>query len=247
MNYVIVAHYDEFGRISSDLSDFINFLQGSNFQIILVSTCLNEAEFKKISQNIKIIVRDNYGYDFYSYRVGIDFIKNSWDYIDNIILMNSSFKIFNDHKLYNFFAKVIAKENQKYDVLSLTTSMEIRYHCQSFLLRFNRKVLNSLSFQNWWSSMQPISDRQQVIYQYELGLTDFLLQQNFTSSSLFHIGLLRKVKSMLRYFRLTKTWSSWSGINPCHFLWDELYHDYGIVKYELINKNPHNININKIL
>ena len=44
MNYVIVAHYDEFGRISSDLSDFINFLQGSNFQIILVSTCLNEAE-----------------------------------------------------------------------------------------------------------------------------------------------------------------------------------------------------------
>lgn len=247
MNYVIVAHYDEYGVISSDLSNFVNFLQNNNFSVILVSTHLNNNEMYKINKNIKTIVRDNYGYDFYSYCTGIQLISNNWENIDNIILMNSSFKIFDYNKLYSFFLQSIGKKYNQYNLLSLTTSMEVKYHCQSFLLRFNKEVLSNSDFKKWWLTMEPINDRQQVIYKYELGLTDFILKQGFSSQGLFYVGFARKIKSMLRYYRLQRKWLSWHQFNPCHFLWDDLYDDFGVAKYELINKNPYKFNINKIL
>ena len=72
--YLIFAHYHSHGLVRNDIIDFINKSKKYFKKIIFVSTKINIKELKKLSKKIKVIKRKNIGYDFYSYKVG-------WEYI----------------------------------------------------------------------------------------------------------------------------------------------------------------------
>ena len=77
--YLIFAHYHSNGLVRNDIVNFINESKKYFTKIIFVSTKINIKELGKISNNIKVIKRKNTGYDFYSYKVG-------WEYINKITL-----------------------------------------------------------------------------------------------------------------------------------------------------------------
>ena len=93
---LIIAHYHERGILRNDTIKFINSAKKSFKKIILVSTNLKKKELYKIDKTIKIIIRPNIGYDFYSYRVGIIYLlKNELNIFKKIYLMNTSFLCLN--------------------------------------------------------------------------------------------------------------------------------------------------------
>jgi len=69
---LLIAHYHSKGKIREDLCNFIKKASKSFKKIILISTKLNKNEKKKIDKFALIICRPNYGYDFYSYKVGLE-------------------------------------------------------------------------------------------------------------------------------------------------------------------------------
>ena len=90
--YLIFAHYHSNGLIRNDIIDFINKSKKYFKKIVFVSTKINKKELEKLPKKIKVIKRKNIGYDFYSYKVG-------WEYISKIFGHN-----FNNKKL--FFSQV---------------------------------------------------------------------------------------------------------------------------------------------
>ena len=71
-------------------------------EIVFVSTNINKESALIVEKMCNLIVRENFGYDFWSYKVGIESILNKKS-LDSILLVNSSVIYFNPDKLINEF------------------------------------------------------------------------------------------------------------------------------------------------
>jgi|TARA_B110000971_G_C19994404_1_gene493571 lipopolysaccharide biosynthesis protein len=224
---LVVAHFNRFGKIRQDtISALIVF---NNFfdRIILVSTNLNEEEKYKIPNFIETFVRKNVGYDFYSYRYGIRKLleeKSDWQ----ITLMNTSFVIIDPDKLYiQYIQNGIKKDN--FEFYGLTKSNERKKHIQSFMMTFSNSLVQDNDFVNWWNAMIPLNVRQEVIDNYEIGLSQYLICIGY------------KLKSAFSF------WDIFSKIkNPTHAKYEDLLHKFGVLKIEVFKDNPFNLNLDPI-
>ena len=93
---LIIAHFHEKGILRNDTIKLINLAKKFFKKIIVISTNLRRKELNKIDKSVKVIIRPNIGYDFYSYREGIIYLlKNELDLFKKIYLMNTSFLCLN--------------------------------------------------------------------------------------------------------------------------------------------------------
>jgi len=220
---LVFAHFHQSGLIRSDTSALLNTLIEHIDDICFVSTNVIDSELKKLDPRIICKTRENYGYDFYSYKTGFDLInlKNKYD---QLTLMNSSFLCFDPQKFINFYFKQGLSED--FEVIGLTKSWEITEHIQSYLITISAKVLENKSFLKWWGDMNPLSIRQQVILNHEIGLSNFLLK-------------FYKLRSVLK----ASPAIGQEIPNPTHQFYLNLLEDVGILKIEIIKNNPWNVNL----
>ena len=173
--YLIIAHYHKKGQIRSDIVNLIKLFSRSFEKIIFVSTNLNLSEKKKIKKLAIIITRPNYGYDFYSWRVGINYLKNklgiNLDKKRILFLLPSSLLYIKPSKLLKEFDKIKSFDNR---VISLSKSWEICEHIQSDLLIFSLNLLKEKKILDWWNKIKKFKSRQVIIFKYELGFSNFL-------------------------------------------------------------------------
>jgi lipopolysaccharide biosynthesis protein len=220
---LVFAHHHQSGLIRSDTSTLLNALVEHIDEIYFISTNVKDSELKKLDPRITFKVRENDGYDFYSYKTGIDLLslKNGYDHLT---LMNSSFLCSDPQKFIDFYFKQGLKED--FEVIGLTKSWEITEHIQSYLITISGKVLQNKIFLDWWKNMVPLNIREDVILNYEIGLSNLLLK-------------LHKLKSVF------KTGPSYNQgiLNPTHQYYLNLLKDVGILKIEIIKNNPSNVNL----
>jgi len=226
---LVVAHFHQAGLLRLDTIDLLQCLASLYDQIILISTNLKEIELNKISPEIEVKIRENTGYDFYSYREGINKIleKISPNEISHLTLMNTSFVCLDVEKFKeNYFE--FCFRNTGIDAIGLTESTEIKHHIQSYLMTFNENIMQNPKFIEWWDNMSPIDERQQVIEQYEIGFSMLLGKLGFK------IGALMCTDPR-------------SGIlNPTHGRFQEMLDIFGIIKIEVFKRNPHKLNLSAI-
>lgn len=228
---LVIAHFNKSGRLRTDTLGIINESLKYFEKIILVSTNLAPQEKLRLPDSVECHVRENTGYDFYSYRHGIKELQTNirqWENFDQITLMNTSFLCVDPEK---FLSNYINEAHQKtdFDFIGLTKSNEINLHLQTFLITFSKNVIQDDRFIEWWNGMVPLNERQQVIYKYEIGLSQFLIQLGY------------KLKSVHQ-----EKFSS-SGIpNPSHADFIELLWKYGIIKIEIIKQNPFKLNLTSL-
>jgi lipopolysaccharide biosynthesis protein len=239
---VIIAHYHPEGLVRDDLRGLVDDLSSFADTVVFVSTHLAAAAAQELPQCVTIIVRENRGYDFYSYKVGIESLGDL-SRLTRLFLVNSSFMCIDREKLLQRFFR---SDHGGYDVFGLTRSHEHRPHLQSFLLSFGPRCLQSERFQRWWSRMIPIDDRQSVIDAYELGLSAYLRDCGFSMGSAYVPTPREKVIASLRsVLRLALTLDP-MALNPTHFYWDFLLERFGIVKLELLERNPYGLNLRRL-
>jgi rhamnosyltransferase len=219
---LVIAHFHKEGKLRSDTISMLECLAPIFDRVVLVSTCLNDSERKKLPASVQLHVRPNTGYDFYSYRYGIKQLQalgGHWQ----ITLMNTSFIIQQPQLLAShYFEKYLPSE--QFDVLGLTQSFEIQAHLQSYLLTFSSKCTRQTAFIEWWDEMTPINERSAVVYHYELGLSAMLQRCGMALTCAMPTPAI-------------------PANNPSHFYYKELLQQFGIVKIELLKSNPFELDL----
>lgn len=236
---VVFAHFHAKGELRRDTLQMIRALSDSGRKVVFVSTGINANAAAEAEQVCEVIVRENRGYDFYSWRAGLahlGLLAGNGGTYDQVFLMNSSVLVFDASKLVEEFFN----SRRDSDFFGLTASNEIEPHVQSYLIRIGSKMWRRKEFTDWWHSMVPVDDRQQVIFRYEIGLSKLVrslgirISASFGPHDMSKIGFFDRLYS-LGWRRLVK---SHGKINPTHFIWSDIFSKFGMVKIELIKSNP---------
>jgi rhamnosyltransferase len=247
--YLIIAHYHSSGLIRDDIVNLIKNFRNNFDKILFISTKLKISEKKKIQKYSKILIRQNTGYDFYSYKIGIEYLLKKKMYDNNILLMASSLFYLKPQKLLNEINKIKKSNNTVY---TLSKSWEIKEHLQSDIFYFSMNLFKNKLFLNWWKKIKKnIKTRQAIIENYELNFLEKIQEFNIEGKTIFDDNindypnnfikkLFKKLKNI--FFKEIKIYKK----NPTHFYWEKIYKKYGLIKIDLIKKNPHNVNLNNL-
>ncbi|RKX93226.1 MAG: hypothetical protein DRP84_08785 [Spirochaetes bacterium] len=179
----VYAHYNSENKIAPYVLYCLDKMREEGIRILFVSasrlSLINESRLSNVVE--KIIYVPNIGCDFYMWEAGIEYLSNKILEIDSLILLNSSVlgPIFS---LQDFFKKMDIKN---LDFWGISDSYEIRYHVQSYFLVFNRKVINSEVFRDYWSNLVPLH-KDDVIRIYEVQLSKYFNERGFTSDVYYH-------------------------------------------------------------
>ena len=223
---LIIAHYHQKGLLRSDTKEFISKAVNYFDDVIFVSTNLGHVYEKDLPKRVKIIVRENKGYDFFSYKLGIQALyKNNWGSMDELTIINTSFIISDIDLLFeNYFKKLDGIDF----VSGLTVSREIEPHIQSYLMSFPKAVLSNPRFIAWWEELVVIRNKKLLIKEYEVGLSVFLIHLGFILNPIYKC-------------------SPGCGIhNPAHVHYLDLLDTFGVLKIELFKKNPVGLSLKEI-
>jgi len=242
----VVAHYHENGDVPQDLYDLVLELTNHCVEIIFVSTNINRKSEERLEPYATVLSRPNVGYDFWSYKIGIDSLKCKYD-IDGLLILNSSIIVFNAKKLCKRFFDNIPETPSLY---GLTSSDEKSPHVQSFWVYFNTKyLLNSKAFESWWRDMEQISELKEVILKLELGMSKYFNEAGYPHSGLFVptvdqliIGSCRVVGNGHAKLKIgTDVGDKFSlpinlasKLNPTSIYWDIILNEFDFIKEKQI-------------
>lgn len=253
-NIAIFAHYDPDNKIKDYVIYYLEQLKVISDEIIFVSTSpLDNQEQKKIESLVtKIIIRKNIGYDFHSYKTGIENIKDLANY-NQLILCNDSCY----GPLFSLKDIFIQMNNQKVDFWGITSSNLLKFHLQSYFLVFNKQTLLASCFMDFWKNLPIYQNRKDIIYNYEIELTQRLTANNYHAASYVPLDLKiplfwlmnRHISLLIKRYLIHSTNYSTLGnvlkfrrcseLDKTIILWDYIIQKYKMpfIKKSLLTKN----------
>ncbi len=196
----IFVHYDKDNMIDDYVYYYLNELLTVVQKLVFVTVSdISKKDIKRLEAlDIDVIKRKNIGYDFYSYKVGIERLDLS-HYDELIICNDSTFGPIMPIK--NIFDKM---NNEKCDFWGITDSEEIAYHLQSYFLVFRKKILKSHEFSDFWNKLKILEDKKEIIKRYEVGLSKVLLTHNYTLGVYIQYEINKKDNTIRLLSRLWK-------------------------------------------
>lgn len=233
----LFAHYDRNDLIDDYVTNYLRELHGAGAEIIFCTTSTNlpDEQIDKIRDLCSlIIVRQNIGYDFASYREAV-FAAGDLGAYDQLILANDS--VYGPiSELEPAFRKMSETDA---DFWGITDSYEFAPHLQSYFMVFSSAVFNSSAFKSFWAGFANYARKGVLIQKGELGLSKILSRAGFRMGSLCEYrricaenpDQLERYRSKLRGGR---------SLNPTHYFWDLIIRKYGcpFVKVELLRDDP---------
>lgn len=252
---IVFAHYSPRGHVSASLRGLVREASRLSPYVYFVSTRVFLEPDDELYGQAKVISRENFGYDFWSYRVGLlEALRHD---VHRVILVNSSFVALDPQGLFAEFCGPL----QGPRVRGLTVSHETTRHAQSYFLCFeDREFLRSPDFLAWWQGMTPISDREQVIQKYEIGLSRYFAGLGVPIEAAYEpgprdllVGLSRAIGSRqlsvghLTGDKVMLDLNLAKSLNPAHFLWDCLFQHFSVLKLELLKSNPTEQSLDRLI
>ncbi len=207
----LFCSYDEENTIRKNVYHYLNELVAAGFDIVFISSSdtISDADLKKLSACcIRIIVRENRGYDFYGWKTGLQEYSH--------YNLHSAVLLANDSVLGPLFSikDIIAKlENHDADIVGMTDCPRYHPHLQSYFLYCKKSVTASDEFIGFFNRVDVLGFKMAVIRKYEVGFSR-LLGHRFKLSALYSLkGVLDKYP----YAERPRNW-----IDPTLHLWEPL-------------------------
>jgi lipopolysaccharide biosynthesis protein len=236
---VLFAHYDAQGEVKRFIVHYLCALREHCDRIVFVSTAkLPPSELEKLEGCCdEIVLRDNVGFDFGMWRHAID--RTDLEAWDELVLTNSS--VFGPLQPLGPIFERMAEE--PLDLWGMTSNVEIAFHIQSYFLAFRRSILEAPLFRQFWASVLPFKDKDQVIRSYEVGLSRLLLDHGYRLKAVFPTTSLSipRVFPRLSALRENGLWTSLreGRVNPtCGYPVELIRAGMPFVKAELLRDNP---------
>jgi rhamnosyltransferase len=176
-----MAHFDVAGELRPHVRGQVEALAASVDTLLVCTTAqLQDSARAWLSERAVVVERANYGYDFFSYKVGLDAAGDLTAY-DEVVVCNDTY-VFALDSYEPVFAEMATRPC---DFWGLTGAERVAPHIQSFFIAFRPWVVGSHAFHNFWEEMEPISKRRQVIRRYEVGMSRRLYEAGFLSDTYF--------------------------------------------------------------
>lgn len=178
---VVMAHYDV-GRTlrRHTLRTIENYAAAADRVVIVSTSGVREQDLDLLPSNAELVERPNFGYDFFSYKWGLDLVGDYGAY-DRIVISNDSFI----GPVVPLRTIVDSGRANEFDLMGITWSENHGGHAQSFFVTVSGAAARSSAFQRFWRDMTPVSDRMSVILSYEVGMTTALTDAGFTAGGYF--------------------------------------------------------------
>jgi hypothetical protein len=176
-----MAHYDVTGELRPHVRGQVEALAASVDELVICTTAVLRDDARDwLARHGRVVERANYGYDFFSYKVGLDSVTDLERY-DEVIVCNDSYVF----ALDSYQPIFDAMAQRPCDFWGLSAAERLGPHIQSFFIAFRPWVVASTAFRRFWEEMEPISRRRQVIKRYEIGLSRRLYAAGFVSDTYF--------------------------------------------------------------
>jgi lipopolysaccharide biosynthesis protein len=249
----VLVHYSRRGGFLRYFRYLVEQLDRSGFAVIIVSNSpkLDATAVESLLPRCALVLhRHNIGYDFGAWRDGILQIPDIAA-LDQLLITNDS--VFGP--LQDLNTVLERCDTTQGDVWGITESFDTRFHLQSYFLLFNKPVLCSKNFPNFWNKMRYIENKRVVIFQYEIGLSQMLVKQGFRVRALHPYRQL--VEAVLSHSlagagagshplrdgflaNLLQNINAGTPLNPTHYFWEYLVTDLNcpFIKRDLLEKNP---------
>lgn len=231
----LMAHYSSEGIVHDYLLFYINALKKNGFDVLLASSSgVVESEKEKIKDlTIGLLTQENYGWDFGLWKTTLYLLEGEIKLeskVDTILIANDS--VYGPlYDLKKIFSKM---DNLKIDFWGMNESLEGRKHFQSYFIVFQKKIIDSDFFWNFWKDLKYYYDKRTVIENYEMNLSDLFFQKGFSGAAYLSSEALPKVISSLP----NRANLSMHEMNPTLHLWEPLIRsfEFPFVKGELLRK-----------
>lgn len=243
---IVFAHYDRDRLIDDYVLYLLASLRKHAEQLVFVSVSATPEQLLRLHGICDVAVaRENIGYDFMSWKLGLQYIRNL-DIIDEVLFVNDSIygPLCDLRRLFERSDLLPA------DFWGLTRCHEIRPHIQSFFFAFRRRLIDSGIFDAFWSTVSSLSDKREIIRRYEVGMTEFIEQRGGRVGQLYDqqgLSLHDRLQAILNngrhsgksLFQVARGYLTGKTTNPMHFNWCGVI-DAGIpfLKVELMRDNP---------
>jgi lipopolysaccharide biosynthesis protein len=233
----IFAHYDKQDRVDDYVLYTLQKLKELGADIIFVSTAttLGDECIAKISPYCaQIMVRENRGYDFGSWKLGIECADNLPAY-QRLILANDS--VYGPlHDLHNL---ILDMRQRGAAVWGITDSYQLEHHLQSYFLVFEREALDNPAFGEFWQNLPTYRFKRSIIRDGEIGLSAKLSRAGLCVGAVYGYDSLRKNYPEMVIEAERKSIFA-APVNPTRSLWDLLVSDCGcpFLKVDVLRDNP---------
>jgi len=256
---IVFAHYDKDNIVDPYVYNYLASLQKNSDALVFVSTVtLSKTEQENLKKYCTyVIVRENEGYDFMSYKVGLE--QLNYEDLDEIIICNDSVYA----PLFFLENTLMTMESRDdIDFWGITDNYAFAHHIQSYFVAFKKNVFTSQTFQDFWKNLEILYDKKKIIQEYEVGLTTTLNKANFKFDVFYNykptkleefisrikkLTLKRLVNKIQRIVYKQDRFSLFGSINYTHFFWEDMIkYKVPFLKIELLRDNPYKINITNI-
>ena len=256
---VVFVHYDKDNLVDDYVYYYLRELKNNASNIVFVSTASlsSQAIFALEKYCAKVIVRENKGHDFMSYKIGLDNLE--YQKYDEVVICNDSVY----GPFYPLSTLFDTMKDTSCDFWGITDNTDMSYHLQSYFLVFNKSVLSHSCFSEFWAKVKILNDKEEIIEKYEVGLTQFFQKEGFTATAYidFQATKVQRLMSILKKFSPHKIFNKITAIlkkeytlkrigklNATLYFWEELIikHKMPFIKIKLLRDNPNNIDIDKV-
>lgn len=207
--------YDEENTVRRNIFFYLNELVQAGFNVVFISSSdtVSDGDLKKLSKFcVRIIIRENRGYDFYGWKIGLQEYPQYH--------AHSALLLANDSVLGPLFSirDIIARlENKDADIVGMTDCLRFHPHLQSYFLYCKKSVVVSEEFTSFFDRVEVLGFKMAIIRRYEVGFSR-LLSHRFKLSALYN---LEGVLDRIQYLERPK-----NRIDPTFHLWKPLITEF---------------------
>ena len=202
---------------------YLRQLKMAGFDTVFISTsaAIAESDLKKLAGYcIRIISRENRGYDFYSWKVGLEAYPQYHEHTGLLLANDSVYG-----PLFDFGDIITRLENHDADIVGMTDSFRYYPHLQSYFIYCKRPVVLSKEFINFFDQVKAIQLKSAVVRKYEVGFAQ-MLGKRFQFAALYP---LENMLDQIKYLGYSER-----DVDPTHRLWKSLITE---LKFPFLKRN----------
>ncbi len=185
----LFAHFDEQGALRAADRHYLEALRRDlDCDIVFCSTGINlqvpETRSFLSGLTVAAISRQNKGYDFGSWKTGLDFIGPRVESYGFLLFTNNSVI----GPAFSLAPLLRDVKSTELSVISMTESFEREFHLQSYFLLVPKAVFRREEFGRFWRNLYFLEQKKNIVYGNEMGFSRMLAQAGIGRRALFPTG-----------------------------------------------------------